>query len=152
MTLNNNHLKDNSLALEKISLLEEKLQVARRREKVGEVVIRKQVETRMVQLPIRREKLIVEKVGQNAEKLAEVILTEETLNGFNYDELNNGDSLDLHQSKFISPIAARELLSALAELSTSAKLKVRLEIATDSSEDSDLRLKVKDICERYIAS
>ena len=149
MTLSNERLEENSSDLHKISLLEEKLQVARRREKVGEVIIRKQVETRMVHLPIRREKLIVEKVGQNAEKLAEVVIAEETVNGFSYDELSQNNSFALEQSRFVSLATAKELLRELAESPASAKLKVRVEIVTDNSADKDLADKVTDICSRY---
>lgn len=148
MTLSNDRVEENSPDLHQISLLEEKLQVARHREKVGEVIIRKQVETRMVHLPIRREKLIVEKVGRNPEKLAEVVVTEETINGFSYDELSQNNNFALEQSRFVSLSTARELLTDLAALPASAKLKVRLEIATDSSEDENLSAKVIDICDR----
>lgn len=83
MTLSNNRLSEiNSPESYQISLLEEKLQVAHRKQKVGEVVIRKQVETRMINIPIRREKLIVERIGENPEQLTEVVVAEETVNGF----------------------------------------------------------------------
>ena len=50
---------------EKISLLEERLIVDFVRRKVGEIVIRKEVETCLLQVevPVRREKLIVEQVS-----------------------------------------------------------------------------------------
>jgi stress response protein YsnF len=55
MTLSNDKRSEiNSAELYQISLLEEKLQVSRRKEKVGEVVIRKQFETRMISIPLRR--------------------------------------------------------------------------------------------------
>lgn len=150
MALSNDRVSADSLDVQQISLLEEKLQVARRREKVGEVIIRKQVETRMVHLPIRREKLIVEKTGKNAERLAEVIISEEKVNGFSYDELNRSNNFNLEQSQFVSPVVARELLSELAQLPASAKLKVRLEILREDSEDQNLALKVKNICDRSL--
>lgn len=150
MTLSNDRqIEATSLEAHQISLLEEKLQIARRKEKVGEVVIRKQVETRMVRLPIRREKLIVEKIGEHPERLAEVVINEETVNGFKYDELESHNDLDLNQSKFIPLSAARELLSMLAELPSTTQIKVRLDIATNGSEDKLIGLKIKDICDRY---
>jgi len=150
MTLSNDRQAETgSLEIHQISLLEEKLQVARRKEKIGEVVIRKQVETRMVHLPIRREKLIVEKVGKNPERLAEIVLTEETVNGIKYDELDRNNNIDINQSKFVSLSTARELLSTLAQSPTSAQTKVRLEIITNGSEDELLLSQVKDICDRY---
>lgn len=149
MTLSNDsQAKKSSLETYQISLLEEKLQVARRKQKVGEVVISKQVETRMVQIPIRREKLIVEKTGSNPERLAEVVINEETVNGLKYDELNQNNNLDINQSKFVSLPVAIELLSALAQLPASAQTSVRLEIVTNDSEDKLLLSKVKDICDR----
>ena len=149
MTLSNDsQAKKSSLEAYQISLLEEKLQVARRKQKVGEVVIRKQVETRMVHIPIRREKLIVEKTGSNPERLAEVVINEETVNGLKYDELNQNNNLDINQSKFVSLPVAIELLSALAQLPASAQTSVRLEIVTNDSEDKLLLSKVKDICDR----
>jgi hypothetical protein len=45
-----------------IPLLEERLVVDRQRRKVGEVIVRKEIEVQMVQVPVRREKLIVEQV------------------------------------------------------------------------------------------
>ena len=59
-----------------ISLLEEKLVVKRQKHKLGEVVVRKEVETQTIHIPIRREKLIVEKVGVTTEHLTEVNLAE----------------------------------------------------------------------------
>ncbi len=43
-----------------IRLLGERLVVERSKRKIGEVIIRKEVETRMIQIPVRREKLIIE--------------------------------------------------------------------------------------------
>lgn len=49
-----------------IQLVEERLIVNRQRVKVGEVSVRRVVETDMVEIPIRREKLVVEKIGDSA--------------------------------------------------------------------------------------
>jgi len=57
-----------------IRLLEEKLVVNRSKQKVGEVVVRKEIETRVVEVPVRREKLIVEQVGEEPKQLAEIDL------------------------------------------------------------------------------
>lgn len=56
-----------------IDLVSEALKIRRQRHKVGEIVVRKVVETDWVQIPVRREKLIVEEVGQ-PEPLYEVTL------------------------------------------------------------------------------
>ena len=149
MTLSNDQRAEiNSSEVYQISLLEEKLKVTRRQEKVGEVVIRKQVDTRMVSIPLRRERLIIERAGENPEQLTEVIIAEETVNGFKYDELNDNDSLYLNQSKFLSPSSAQELLTDIRHLSDATNIKIRLEIVTNCS-DSKTLSELKNICDRY---
>lgn len=130
-----------------ISLLEEKLQVNRRKQKVGEVVVRKQIETRMVQVPIRREKLIVERMGKNPELLTEVVIGEEKVNGFQYQELSDNSSLHITKSHFIKLQTAQALLEALANLSSAERAKVRIEIVTDSSQD---QIQHQGLCDRYL--
>ncbi|WOD39135.1 YsnF/AvaK domain-containing protein [Nodosilinea sp. E11] len=46
-----------------IQLLEERLVVNRKRVKVGEVSIRRVIETEIIEVPIHREKLVIEKIG-----------------------------------------------------------------------------------------
>ncbi|MGF1539147.1 MAG: DUF2382 domain-containing protein [Pleurocapsa sp.] len=129
-----------------ISLLEEKLQVNRRKQKVGEVVIRKQVETRMVKVPIRREKLIVERIGKNPERLTEVVVTQDKINGFKYEELQDTESLHITKSHFLDVQTAQELLDALAHLSSTNNAKVRLEVVSNCSEH---QIEYQGICDRY---
>ena len=64
---------------EKISLLEERLIVDFVRRKVGEIVIRKEIDTCILQVevPVRREKLIVEQVSPDYKRLAEIDLGQE---------------------------------------------------------------------------
>lgn len=62
-----------------IPLKEEKLMVERERRKVGEVVIRKEVETHFVQVPVKREKLVIEQVGEDAQTITEIPLSEEVV-------------------------------------------------------------------------
>jgi stress response protein YsnF len=64
---------------ETIRLLEERLLVDRHRRKVGEVIVRKVIETHTVEVPVRREKLIVEQVSPEQKQLAVLDLHE--LNG-----------------------------------------------------------------------
>lgn len=132
--------------IKKIPLLEEKLKVARRQQKIGEVIVRKQVETRMIQVPIRREKLIVERIGNNPERLTEVVIGEGKINGFKYEELNDNDSLHITKSHFLNVPTAKDLLEAIANLSSATKAKVRLEIVTDCSEH---QIEHQSICDRY---
>ena len=147
MTLSNEKKPIASSENIKISLLEEKLQVARQKTKVGEVIIRKKIETRMVQVPIRREKLIVERIGKNPELLTEVIIGESKLDG--YEELNEKGNLNLTQSNFLSVSKAQELLEAISHLSTAGNAKVRLEIISDDSIEQN---KLQNICNRYLQS
>ena len=64
-----------------IRLLGERVVVERSKRKVGEVIVRKEIETRMVQveIPVRREKLIVEQVSPERKKLAEIDLGQEEI-------------------------------------------------------------------------
>ncbi len=145
---NNNNEQSTASEIYQIPLLEEKLQVSRSKRKIGEVIIRKQVETRMIKVPIRREKLIVERIGKNPERLTEVVITEEKVNGFKYQELKDNDSLHITKSSFLAPQTAQKLLEAIAHLSSTANTKVRLEIVTNCSEH---QIEHQDICERYIS-
>jgi hypothetical protein len=145
---NDQQSKINSTESYQISLLEEKLQIARRKQKIGEVVIRKQVETRMVNIPLRREKLIVERAGKNPEQLTEVIISEETVNGFKYNELDNSNSFSVNKTHFLSLSTAQELLSAISHLSSATNSRIRLEIVTNCSENEVLS-ELKNVCDRY---
>lgn len=59
-----------------IPLLEERLVVRRQRHKVGEIIVRKVVETRMIQVPIRRERLVIEQISPERRELASIDLSE----------------------------------------------------------------------------
>jgi len=67
------------LSEELIRLLGERVVVDRSKHKVGEVIVRKVIETRMVQVqvPVRHEKLIVEQVSPERKQLAEIDLGQE---------------------------------------------------------------------------
>ena len=129
-----------------ISLLEEKLVVKRQKYKVGEVIVRKVVETRTIHLPIRREKLIVEKAGTTDEHLAEVDLGEGQVNGVKFSELGNANELYLSQSNFVSVESAQQLLATVNDRFDGSNVKVRLEIVSDSS---DSQTAYQQICDRY---
>ena len=116
-----------------ISLLEEKLVVKRQKHKLGEVVVRKEVETRTIHIPIRREKLIVEKVGATTEHLTEVNLGEEQVNGVKFGELNDAKDIYQAQSNFVSLQQLRDLLTRIPSSDTE-NIKLRLEIITDNSQ------------------
>ena len=64
-------------------LLGERVVVNRSKRKIGEVIVRKEIETRMVQIqvPVRHEKLIVEQVSPEYKQLAEIDLGQEIVTG-----------------------------------------------------------------------
>lgn len=139
--------QSDSSEITQIPLLEEKLQIARRKRKIGEVIVRKEVETQIVKVPIRREKLIIESIGNNPERLTEVVIAEEKVNGFKYQELNHSDdSLHITKSHFLDVTTAQELLEAVAYLSSAKDARVRLEIVTNCSEH---QIEHQNICDRY---
>ena len=65
------------LSEEIFRLLGERVVVDRSKRKVGEVIVRKEIKTRMVQVPVRYEKLIVEEVSPEHKILAEIDLMPE---------------------------------------------------------------------------
>lgn len=141
---NNQQSADSNL--DKIPLFEEKLLVNHHQQKVGEIIIRKQVETRMIQVPIKREKLIVERIGKNPELLTEVIIKEDKVNGFSFEELRNNNNLHSTKSKYLELSTAQELLDAIAHLGSADKAMVRLEIVTKCLEQ---QIEHQSICDQY---
>lgn len=102
-----------------IRLLEERLVVGSIKHKVGEVIVRKQIETRMVQVPVRREKLIVEQVSPEHQQLAEIDLGQGEISGLELTETEGwevatfDDGLTV-SGEFSSPKIASLLLNAIA--------------------------------------
>ncbi|MGF1675177.1 MAG: DUF2382 domain-containing protein [Rivularia sp. (in: cyanobacteria)] len=123
-----------------ILLLGERLVVERKKNKIGEVIIRKEVETRMIQIPVRREKLIIEKPGIEPQKLAEIDLGEEEIS---HDELRNS-GVDLVGSdfeggltvtgEFDSPKIASLILNAIQLEKNHGCKKVRVSILVQDEE------------------
>ncbi|NJM18619.1 MAG: DUF2382 domain-containing protein [Richelia sp. SM1_7_0] len=123
-----------------IRLLGERLVVERKKNKIGEVIIRKQVETRMIQIPVRREKLIIEKPGIEPQQLAEIDLGEEEIS---HDELTNS-GVNLVDSdfesgltvtgEFDSPKIASLILNAIQLEKNHGCKKVRVSILVEDEE------------------
>ncbi|MEI1375862.1 MAG: DUF2382 domain-containing protein [Nostoc sp.] len=119
-----------------IRLLEERLVVESSKRKVGEVIVRKVIETRMVQVPVRREKLIVEQISPEHKQLAEIDLGQEEIDGIDLTqverlEVTHLDSALTVSGEFTSPKTASLLLNAIAlELNHGCKL-VRVTIAVE---------------------
>ncbi|BAY12226.1 YsnF/AvaK domain-containing protein [Calothrix sp. NIES-2098] len=124
---------------EKIKLLEERLVINSSKRKVGDVIVRKEIETRMVQVPVRREKLIVEQVSPEHKQLAEIDLgTEEIagidLTGTEIPETANLDNGLTVSGLFTSPKIASLLLNAIALEKQPGCQQVRVSIVVDNEE------------------
>ncbi|BAY73888.1 hypothetical protein NIES25_02960 [Nostoc linckia NIES-25] len=117
-----------------IRLLEERLVVESNKHRIGEVVVRKEIETRMVQVPVRREKLIVEQVSPEHKQLAEIDLSGGEISGL---ELNELETVELTHfdggltvtGEFSSPKIASLLLNAIALEKNHGCNKVRVAIS-----------------------
>ncbi|MEH2259432.1 YsnF/AvaK domain-containing protein [Nostoc sp.] len=119
-----------------IRLLEERLVVESSKRKVGEVIVRKVIETRMVQVPVRREKLIVEQIGPEHKQLAEIDLGQGEIPGVDLAELerlevthfDNGLTVS---GEFSSPKIANLLLNAIALERNNGCKQVRVTITVE---------------------
>ena len=151
----------NILTQEGFSLLEERLRIELNQRKIGEIVIRKEIETQLVQVqvPIRREKLIIEQVSPAYKLLAEIDLEQssqssgatvnpisDNLISANNDKQSMGvefDSLPKNLDRRMTPPtvygstdslkATSELLTEIASLPKHDCGVVRIEIALKNS-------------------
>jgi Domain of unknown function (DUF2382) len=127
--------------IENIRLLEERLVVDNIKHKVGEVIIRKEIEIRMVQVPVRREKLIVEQISPEHKQLAEIDLGEEEILGIELtqgetekSEVTSWDSNLTVTGYFSSPKIASLLLNAIALERNHGCQQVKLSILVEDQE------------------
>ncbi|MEH1820156.1 MAG: DUF2382 domain-containing protein [Nostoc sp.] len=119
-----------------IRLLEERLVVESSKRKVGEVIVRKVIETRMVQVPVRREMLIVEQISPEHKQLAEIDLGQGEITGVDLTEVerlevthfDNGLTVS---GEFSSPKIANLLLNAIALERNHGCKQVRVTIAVE---------------------
>jgi len=117
-----------------IRLLGERLIVERTKRKAGEVIVRKQIETRMVQVPVRHEKLIVEQVSPERKQLAEFDLGQGEITGI---QLNKPASIDddlMVVGEFSSPKIASLVLNAIAMERRHDCKKIRVQIVVEDAE------------------
>lgn len=77
------------LSQDVIRLLGERLVVDRSKRKVGEVIVRKEIETRIIQVPVRYEKLIIEQVSPERKQLVEINLGQAEVTGIELAETAN---------------------------------------------------------------
>lgn len=117
----------------KIQLLEERLRVNHSKRKLGEVIIRKEIETRLIEVPVRREKLIIERVGAEPNRLAEVDLGEVELSEIEVrDRANAGRPVI--SAEFTSVQKASKILSAIAGLPRHGCTQVRIELVLEDEQ------------------
>jgi stress response protein YsnF len=107
---------------EVISLLEERLMVSFTRQKIGEIVVRREIETRIlqVQVPIRHEKLIIEQVSPEYKQLAEI-------------DLGQGNTQSIVSGEVDSPEDAIDLLREIVNMPVQDCETVRIEIVLKNS-------------------
>ncbi len=122
---------------EVIRLLEERLVINRSKRKVGEVIVRKEIETRMVQVPIQWEKLIVEQVGDDPKVLAEIDLGEGNITGIDLTETKSDRQEPTVKAEFTSVQKASKILNAIASQPRHGCVKVRLEIVLEDKQLED---------------
>ncbi|WP_017718773.1 DUF2382 domain-containing protein [Kamptonema formosum] len=115
-----------------IRLLEERLVVDRSKQKIGEVIVRKEIETRMVEVPVRREKLIVEQISPQHKQLAEIDLGEAEVTGTQAGEI--ASPTPTVTGEFDSPESASRFLEAIAENRPHGCAKVRVELILANAE------------------
>jgi hypothetical protein len=122
-----------------IRLLGERIIVDRAKRKIGEVIVRKQIETRMIQVPVRCEKLIVEQVSPEHKQLAEIDLDHEVIDNSRLttqqmaDVSSFDDGLTV-SGEFNSPKIASLLLNAIALERESGCKKVKVTILVEDEE------------------
>jgi stress response protein YsnF/sporulation protein YlmC with PRC-barrel domain len=161
--LNNQSMSDYSdlgevVEEEIVRLLEERLVINRSKRKVGEVVVRKEIETRIVEVPVQREKLIIEQVGSETIQLAEIDLGHGEVTGVELrdaarsdtlqPEVPTSDSRPTVTGEFLSPKAASNLLEAIALQGRHGCAKVRVELVLDNPELQETYQKMFDRCSR----
>ena len=122
-----------------IQLLGERLVVNSSKRKVGDIIVRKEIETRMIQVPVRREKLIVEQVSPEHKQLAEIDLGQEEIAdiGLTEAEIPEVASLDnglTVSGLFTSAKIASLLLNAIALEKQPGCQQVRVSIVVDNEE------------------
>ncbi|MGJ5675486.1 MAG: YsnF/AvaK domain-containing protein [Nostochopsis sp.] len=122
-----------------IRLLSERLIVNRKKRKIGDVIVRKEIETRMVQVPVQYEKLIIEQVSPENKLLAEFDLNQGEISGVELSQAEKDEvDIDDHHltvsGDFNSPKIASLLLNAIALERNHGCQKVRVTIVVEDEE------------------
>jgi len=119
-----------------IPLLEERVIVDYKKQKLGEIVVRKQIETRNIQVAVRREKLIVEQVGEESKLLAEIDL--DRWDNYGVDCTTDEEIQDIEGNltvtgEFNSPEIVSLLLNAIALNTDHGCQRVKVELTLQNS-------------------
>ncbi|MBF2063889.1 MAG: DUF2382 domain-containing protein [Calothrix sp. C42_A2020_038] len=118
-----------------IQLLGERLIVDRSKRKVGEVIVRKEIETRMVTVPVRHERLIVEQISPEHKELANIDLGEELAQAKPPQETPASFEGSLTVSgEFSSPKVASLLLNAIALERNHGCQRIQVTIAVENEQ------------------
>jgi Domain of unknown function (DUF2382) len=138
--------RSNSAFHQKVQLLEERLRVKLRKRKVGDVILRKEVETQIVEVPIRREKIVVEQLGSERRQLATIDIGKAEFTEDEIDALiNSGDLADSIPEASISAQAAHQVLSDVLSKPGYHNTSVRL-----SFEDPELQSIYRQWLKRHL--
>lgn len=142
LPVSRNPLEEEVLEEEVIRLLAERLVINRNQRKVGEVVVRKVIETRTLQVPVRYEKLVVEQVNPEYKQLAEIdlrvednlaTLPETQVNGFNSSKDTDLNNQRVVSGTFNSPQVASLILQAIAKERQHGCQQVRVKILVEDA-------------------
>ncbi|AFY93541.1 DUF2382 domain-containing protein [Chamaesiphon minutus] len=143
------------LTEETIYLLEERLMVDLTRHKTGEIVVRKEIDTQVlhVEVPVRREKLIVEQVSPEYKLIAQIDLGSEQLDRGAISYVNHDDSIVINgNSKSLpidnnhsttvggtvtSPQSAIDILAEIVRMAEEDCETVRIEISLKNNRNRD---------------
>lgn len=154
----------NILTEQVISLLEERLVVDLTRQKVGDIIVRKEIETQIVQVqvPIRREKLIVEQVSPEYKRIAEIDLGAQQVDPDaiasrierEFGAINGDKSIAVTLvgkdraggGRTYSPQAARDMLDELASMPDGDWDDLQIEIVF---KNSDCQANYQAVLDRY---
>ncbi len=138
------------LSEEVIALLEERLVVNSDRRKVGEIVVRKEIETSIVEVPVRREKLIVEQVSPDYKQIAVIELGQSNVTEIALAAMgNSGKTLTVDQEiepkdahtvygSFNSIKSVSDLLDAIARDQNHNCEAIRIEITLKDSKNQEV--------------
>ncbi len=134
---------------ETIRLLKERLIVDRKKIKVGEVIVRKEIETQTVQVPVRREKLVIEQISPEHKQLATFAVGQSAIDGVEIAGHSSSALQPTVSGEFASAKAASQFLDAIANRPEPGYQRIRIEIVLDNA---DLQENYQQWLDHYSAS